>query len=160
MAIAARPLFSPILETTQMQNIPQRVPLSFGSSVPTSGATRNGPALGFGSNVPTSGGGFADFFGFGASGLSFGETVTGGASLPGNVQTAGGFVRGDVDGGAPWQSLLAGASAALLEGIGGQRDAPAPQLQQAGFLQPAGPSPVVFYGLLAAAGFGLYMLVK
>ena len=106
-----------------------RLPLSFGSSVPTSNAKPTTVPLGFGSGVPKSSGGFAEFFGFGSTGLSFGEPVAAmGQPVSGGTP---GIVRGDVDGSAPWQSLLAGVSAGLLESIGGQRDAPAPQLQQA-----------------------------
>lgn len=181
MALLTRPVFPSISETIQMDiNDPRRgyfptgpstptttrPTLSFGSRFPTSTPSRSGPALSFGSNIP-SGGGFADFFSFGSSGLSFGEPVTatpspsqsGGSFL--NGPTTGGIVRGDIDGQSNWQAALSGLGGALLDNIGARRDAPAPQLQQASFggTFDSGPN-FLMLGALAAAGVGLYFLVK
>lgn len=132
-----------------------RTPLSFGGS---STPAKFDPLWSFGGSLglPLS---MGQPFGFGHQ---FAATSAGGTSGKNTAAAPQTTNIANLDGSAAFQTNLSGFGASLLEGIGGQRDAPAPYAQPASFgigSQNAGNTDLMMFLALGAAGVAAYWLL-
>jgi hypothetical protein len=133
-----------------------RPKLSFPGVPESNMAPLSGVQLGYGPDVPTGGG--SDLFwwarpGALSAGLGLDMGTVGGASGSGES------VTGSVDGAAPWVTGLKGLAGAVLQGMGaGSGDRGGAQVVPASYGSARGGFDVSTLFIVAAVGFGVYMI--
>ena len=145
--------------------------LSFGSGYGSVPSYSPAVPLSFGVNAPE---GYDPVWDFGSRSrlpLSFGTIFGGAQSVAGSGKSTGAApalpARGsasvntaNLDGSAGFQNGLSGLGASVLESLGGQRDAPAPYLQNASWGASEPDTNWMMIAALAAGAFGIYYMVS